>query len=208
MENKRLIGIMLKDMRELEELISEIKTDGKFSLPEVEFLHTRSKGILQLMQMLQTTEYGTTPSPEIREETAEEEAPATGCTGDYEQTAKEEENIPSGEMNADEHRRLGDSFTKGRLLNDIMEDGNKLEYKLSNRPVSSIRAAVGINDRFQYIRELFEGSSEKYADTVAALDSMTVVNDALTYIQQNFQWKDNETSLKFINLIKRRFANE
>ncbi|MDR2910760.1 MAG: hypothetical protein LBV47_05285 [Bacteroidales bacterium] len=222
MENKKLIDIMLKDMGELEELISQIKTGKEFNPLEIEFLHTRSKGILQLMQMLNNIEHGIKTPLEIKEEKIEAEPPVTVGTN-YEITEKEELNIPAGEkepeipnketVNAgeikiDASRRLGDSFTKGKSLNDVLEDCNKLEFKLSNRPVNNIQVAIGINDRFQYIRELFGGSSEKYTNTVILLDSMNSINDALSYLQQNFKWENSETGLKFINLVKRRFANE
>jgi len=107
------------------------------------------------------------------------------------------------------NKRLGDSFLKEKSVNDLMSDDfSKLEYKLSNRPVSSIQSAIGINDRFQYIRELFEGSTDNFVKTVADLDSMNNIKDAVNYLQSNFKWKKNETSLKFVNLIKRRFPNE
>ena len=107
------------------------------------------------------------------------------------------------------NKRLGDSFLKEKSVNDIMSDDfSKLEHKLSNRPVSSIQSAIGINDRFQYIRELFEGSADNFVKTVADLDSMNDIKDAVNYLQSNFKWKKNETSLKFVNLIKRRFPNE
>jgi hypothetical protein len=107
------------------------------------------------------------------------------------------------------HKTLGDSFLKEKSVNDIIgDDFSKLEHKLSNRPVSSIQAAIGINDRFQYIRELFEGSADSFAKTVADLDSMNDIKEAVNYLQTHFKWKKNETSLKFVNLIKRRFPNE
>jgi hypothetical protein len=106
-------------------------------------------------------------------------------------------------------KRLGDSFSKEKSVNDIMsDDSSKLEHKLSNRPVSSIQSAIGINDRFQYIRELFEGSADNFVKTVADLDSMNDIKEAVDYLQSNFKWKKNDTSLKFVNLIKRRFPNE
>jgi hypothetical protein len=107
------------------------------------------------------------------------------------------------------HKRLGDSFLKEKSVNDIIgDDFSKLEHKLSNRPILSIQAAIGINDRFQYIRELFEGSADNFAKTVADLDSMNDIKEAVNYLQNHFKWKKNETSLKFVNLIKRRFPNE
>jgi hypothetical protein len=107
------------------------------------------------------------------------------------------------------HKRLGDSFLKEKSVNDIIGgDFSKLEHKLSNRPILSIQAAIGINDRFQYIRELFEGSADSFAKTVADLDSMNDIKEAVNYLQNHFKWKKNETSLKFVSLIKRRFPNE
>lgn len=106
-------------------------------------------------------------------------------------------------------RRLGDSFLQKNSVNDILATENaNLEHKLSNRPVASIRAAIGINDRFQYIRELFDGSGDTFGKTVADIDSMDDIKQAVEYLQQNFKWKKNETSLKFVNLVKRRFAND
>ncbi len=111
---------------------------------------------------------------------------------------------------ADNHsKRLGDLFAKEKTVNDLMsEDFSKLEHKLSNRPVANIHSSIGINDRFQYIRELFEGSVDNFVKTVADLDSMNDIKEAVNYLQANFKWKKNETSLKFINLVKRRFPNE
>ena len=239
MENKKLINILLKDVEELEGLISDIKIKKEFNFLEIEFLHTRTKGILQLMQMLKNFESEIKTPLEIKEEKivvveeiktpAVEKEPETSTKKTVEpEVVKVEEkvsetkpkvetpiilpesniatsNIELEETNIKTGNRLGDKFIKEKSVNDIVEGNNKLEFKLSNRPISNIQAAIGINDRFQYIRELFDGSSEKYTSTITALDSMSNINEAVNYIQQNFKWKKNETSLKFINIVKRRF---
>ena len=83
-----------------------------------------------------------------------------------------------------------------------------MEFKLSNRPVSSIKSAIGINDRFQFIRELFDGNADKFAETVSKIDEMKNIGEAVEYLRQSFKWKKNETSLKFVGLVKRRFSND
>ena len=121
----------------------------------------------------------------------------------------EELELEEEEIIENPNKRLGDSFSKEKSVNDLISaDNSKLEHKLSNRPVNSIQTSIGINDRFQYIRELFEGSADNYATTVKKLDSMNEIKEAVNYLQQNFKWKKNETSLKFVNLVKRRFPNE
>ncbi|MCE4565579.1 hypothetical protein INQ51_14765 [Maribellus sp. CM-23] len=137
-----------------------------------------------------------------------------------------EENVPedvvqateeseSDELKMDEEvepvaggQRLGDSFLKEKSVNDLLGNGsNKLEHKISNSPVSSIQAAIGINDRYQYIRELFDGSAERFNEAVTDLDKMGSIQEAVGYLQLNYKWKKTDTSLKFVNLVKRRFAN-
>ena len=105
--------------------------------------------------------------------------------------------------------RIGDRAITEKSVNDLLSgnDDKKLEYKISNSPVQSIQAAIGINDRYQYIRELFSGKAETFAKTVADLDNLGNIQEAVTYLQKNFKWKKNETSLKFVNLVKRRFPN-
>ena len=265
MENKKLIKILLKDMVELEELISEVKTREKFETLEIDFIHTRAKGILQLLNMLDKKVSADTqqipasgrdviPHTEITEREGKQ-VPKQEVVSIKEETAPKKEMVPkketapkeetaekegskqinttkpltektvrtqiiNGEMInedemleesaeiADTKSRLGDSFLKGKSINDLITEHNKLEFKLSNLPVSSIKAAIGINDRFQYIRELFDNDAGKFTESVDSLDSMKNEKEAADYLRANFKWKKNETSLKFINLVKRRFHHE
>ena len=132
--------------------------------------------------------------------------------GKKHELASEKEEVELDEEKEDEVKagqRLGDSFSKEKSLNDLINvDNTKLEHKLSNRPVTSIKSAIGINDRFQYIRELFDGNADTFAKAVSELDAKNNIQEAVVYLQQNFKWKKNETSLKFVNLVKRRFLNE
>jgi len=256
MEHKKLIKILLKDMSELEELIADVKIKGNLDDLEMEFIHTRAKGIMQLLRLLDNktnkiTEdsyiepqkdkpEGHVPdSPEIeepddnidREKSEEEELPSekipeprevvnssrdnhTVINGHIEENISDTDDNQDddemlgeddGEGEGEEHTRLGDSFLKGKSVNDLITEQQKLEFKLSNRPVASIKTAIGINDRFQYIRELFDNSAKKFTDTVENLDSMDNIHDAVNYLRNNFKWKKNDTSLKFVNLVKRRF---
>lgn len=129
----------------------------------------------------------------------EEETDFTSSSDDMELDEEEEELVA---------RTIGDSVLKEKSVNDLMNNGSsKLENKLSNSPVASIQGAIGINDRYQYIRELFNGSAETFTSTVSELDKLNNIQEAVSYLQQNYKWKKTETSLKFVNLVKRRFPN-
>lgn len=148
-------------------------------------------------------------SEEITVEKEEIPEPETELKIEMEDDRSDDEMELEDEEVENPNRTLGDSFLKEKSVNDILASTNgKLEYKLSNRPVESIQTAIGINDRFQYIRELFDGKSDVFSKTVTDIDNMNDIKEAVHYLQQNFKWKKNETSLKFVNLVKRRFLNE
>jgi len=129
------------------------------------------------------------------------EEPAGNSENDELELDEEVEPVAGGQ-------RLGDRILKEKSVNDLAGTGsNNLEYKISNSPVSSIQSAIGINDRYQYIRELFDGSAERFTEAITSLDNMKNIQDAVAYLQLNYKWKKTETSLKFVNLVKRRFAN-
>lgn len=135
--------------------------------------------------------------PVIKEEQIEQEEQKSGVELNEEQEIDEA------------NHRLGDSFSKEKSVNELLgnDDSHKLEYKISNSPVESIKTSIGINDRYQYIRELFNGSAETFTTAVEELDQLSTIQEAVTYLQQNYSWKKNDTSLKFVNLVKRRFPN-
>ncbi len=247
-------------MAELEELIGEMKSSQQFNALEMEFVHTRAKGVLQLLQLLDPSEEPVIPKsdegnrmleklkekvekvsrltseiepvakeeeteedkgeendreqtlpgvvPEPAEKEQEEEDPGTDEKPSYiKEESNDDEMLQEETIKSDAGSRLGDSFLKSKSVNDLITDQVKLEFKLSNRPVNNIQAAIGINDRFQYIRELFDGDNKKFLETVKTLDSMDNIREAIDYLRNNFKWKKNETSLKFVNLVKRRFQD-
>ncbi|KJF42571.1 hypothetical protein [Draconibacterium sediminis] len=148
---------------------------------------------------------------EVEEETSEEETIAEEIA---EEPVSEKEPHQKNEPEDEPEpvvisNRIGDRVISEKSVNDLLSGNGdkKLEYKISNSPVKSIQAAIGINDRYQYIRELFSGNAETFAKTVVDLDNLGNIQEAVAYLQENFKWKKNETSLKFVNLVKRRFPN-
>ena len=83
--------------------------------------------------------------------------------------------------------------------------GNDLSSKLQTTPLSSIASGIGLNDRFLYIRELFNGDNALYSKTVQRLDAALSLTDAMNFIRHHFDWdQKNETVQKFLNLVHRR----
>ncbi|MCF8360705.1 MAG: hypothetical protein K9H26_18265 [Prolixibacteraceae bacterium] len=107
-----------------------------------------------------------------------------------------------------EKKIVGERFRKEPSLNERFTEITQKGARVKGKPVTSIKAAIGLNDRFQYIRELFSNNQEKFLTTVNTLDQFSSFIDAIEYLEEHFKWPKNETSLKFMELVKRRFENE
>lgn len=134
-------------------------------------------------------------------------APAEPAQTDnsHQESWSDEEELELEESAPIEKQAFGEKFVQGKSVNDLLLEQARPDSKFSNMPVSSLQAVIGINDRFLFTRELFDGNGERFSETVKKLDAMGNLHDAATYLRENYKWKKTETSLKFIELVKRRF---
>ena len=78
---------------------------------------------------------------------------------------------------------------------------------LFGSPVSDIRKAISIGDRFLFQRELFAQNGELMQKTLDALNVAENFEAALAYIDKHFSWdKESATYDLFLSVLKRRFA--
>ena len=57
------------------------------------------------------------------------------------------------------------------------------------------------------IRDRFNGNADQYAAAIAQLNAFTDLNDALLYIQENYQWDpDSEGVRLLVDLLERKLG--
>jgi hypothetical protein len=95
---------------------------------------------------------------------------------------------------------------KKKFRNEMLGNGKKdVASLLQNKPIGDLTRAIGINDKFLFTKELFNGNAELYARSIKQLNEYTDINDALIYIQENFNWDDkNEAANQLIDLVRRK----
>ena len=87
------------------------------------------------------------------------------------------------------------------------EKPRPVQTSLFGTPVSDIRQAISLGDRFLFQRELFGGKGELMQKTLDQLDQLSSLGEALTYIGDKFQWdKESSTYELFVNVLRRRFS--
>lgn len=114
--------------------------------------------------------------------------------------------IPKPEEAVQEKKAGNEPFQKGPSLNDTIGESKPGEPSLSSGPISSLRAAIGLNDRFLFIREIFGNNTDKYNKIIDHLDKLETIQQAVEYLKANLTLQKNDTSMKFVDLLKRRFT--
>ena len=103
---------------------------------------------------------------------------------------------------------LGDVMAQNsQTLADTIAAPTALGEEISNRSIRSLRQGIGLNDKFLMIRDLFDGDSDAYDETIDALDSFDDFDDCLIYIAENFAWNADSEGAKFImQLLERKLS--
>ncbi len=88
---------------------------------------------------------------------------------------------------------------------------NELSDTLQDAPVKDLRKAIGINDRFVYLKELFRGDDAMYERSIKTINAFAIYPEAEYWIRRELKlklgWDDkNEIVKQFDQLVRRRFA--
>jgi hypothetical protein len=97
-------------------------------------------------------------------------------------------------------------------LNDkLKEEVKEVAHVLNDAPVRDLRRAIGINDRFVFISELFRNDEVMYERSIKTINSFRILPEAQYWIERELKvklgWDENKESTRhFYQLVKRRFS--
>lgn len=82
---------------------------------------------------------------------------------------------------------------------------------LTEIPIRDLRKAIGVNDRFVFINELFRGDEAAYERSIKTINSFSIFAEAEYWIQRELKVKNgwdagHELVNQFYQLVKRRFS--
>lgn len=102
-------------------------------------------------------------------------------------------------------------FTIAEVLNQS-GDKDLILTHLKLKPIQDLKSGIGLNEKFLFIRELFENDHQAYAQAVDALNGRQNIEEAEAYIANEllprYGWElEKEALLNFLHLVLRRFSN-
>ena len=105
----------------------------------------------------------------------------------------------------------GFELEQPETLSDLYQQKQEatLGEKLQHGSVKDLQSAIGINDKFLFVNELFGGSMEKYNRSIENLNDLKTLNGALIYLNElriELQWNsNNEAYKKLLELVHRKY---
>ena len=110
-------------------------------------------------------------------------------------------------------RELNDVIgSNGSSLNDkLRTDRLELKAALNDTPVRDLKKAIGVNDRFVFISQLFRGDEVMYERSLKTINGFRILPEAEYWMERELKvklgWDETrETTKHFYQLVKRRFS--
>ena len=149
------------------------------------------------------------PAPEMSEPqsgeesaVAEPETPAEIPQSSAPDGEEPEAELPAGTV-------LGDVINHDvqTLADTIAPPLDRASELRRSEPVTDLRKAIGINDKFLLIRDLFGGDGDAYETAIGTLNDCADFDDCMIYIAENYAWNPNSDGVKLLmELLERKFA--
>ncbi|MFH0842328.1 MAG: hypothetical protein V1903_06875 [Bacteroidota bacterium] len=194
MDFNATVDLILKDLNEAREIIDDLKNYPGVPVIQVELAKSKCKSAAEVIALLKTVKHEKTrivpeekhvaPIIEIQEVVRQAERPAESVT-------------------------LGDTFGLTDRINEqmgSMMDDDHVSDMMKTKRLDNLADAIGVNDKFLFIREIFNGSPEKYSQAISRLNGASGFSDAkemlTSYTGEN---KNNEVLKQLFDLLKRKF---
>jgi hypothetical protein len=92
----------------------------------------------------------------------------------------------------------------------VQETKKELSESLQEQPIKDLKKAIGINEKFLYINELFRGDEDMYERSIKTINGFDIYAEAEFWIRRELKiklgWDDRyQTVRQFDALVKRRF---
>jgi len=115
--------------------------------------------------------------------------------------AEEDSKDISEKTNLDNSTSINDTFAGDAPKKTVAD-------KLSRQPIKDLKSAIGLNQKFLFMNDLFEGENEIFNNAINKINSFNTLPEAIAFIDSDLSsaWdKENSSVLNFMDLVERRF---
>lgn len=203
-DTDRQLNALEARLSELEKKLNEFQT--KLQEPEVEvelLVADEEQELTDILPAAKEENNVKTEGPVVEESSARQ--PVVELSGKEASAVVEKE--PQQVLNDGNEATRSVSSEIKEQHKETSSAGMTERNSVSAPPVSDIRKAISLGDRFLFQRELFASDGEKMSKTIDILNKMHSLEEATEYIEKHFRWQeDNPATKLFISILHRRFS--
>jgi hypothetical protein len=115
--------------------------------------------------------------------------------------------IPGGKR--EEKKILSDSLKGKAILGESLHQNvqyQDLSSQFHAKPVTDLAKAIGINEKYLYIRELFGNDSKKFEKAIQIINNAPNFNEAYNYMIREYTWDmDSELVQGLLEIVRRKY---
>jgi len=194
MDFNTTVDLILKDLNEARDIIDDLKNYPGVPVIQVELAKSKCKSAGEVIALLKTFK---------REEVIEAPELKTHTPAPVKQR------VVTPERKPEESIRIGDTFGLTDRLNEqmgSMRDDDNVSDILKTKPIINLADAIGVNDKFLFIREIFKGNPESFEQAITKLDNAASYSDAQEVLR-SYTGSAKETGVvkQLMDLVKRKF---
>ncbi len=105
-------------------------------------------------------------------------------------------------------KTLADKFLESKEKENVLFE-SRIEQEAVKQKIQDLRTAIGINDKFLFINELFSENMKAYNDFILSLSKLKEKEEALLYVKnvsEEYSWDNNSLAVKtFMKIFERKF---
>jgi hypothetical protein len=226
MDFNKTVDLIIRDLEEAREIIDDLKNYPGVPVIQIEMAKSKCRNAAEVIALFK--EKQTSSKTEVRNQKSEVKSPepedvspkpvASSVKAESplrSERKKAEATIPKPVAGSrlPEAGIIADTFDS--LPNSLNEklgslrDDNDVPDFLKSKPLTNLSQAIGINDRFLFIRELFNGNSETYSQAIIKIEEAKSLSDAKALMLDFTGDKiESEAGMLLLDLVKRKFPGD
>jgi hypothetical protein len=222
MKYKHTFEAAIANLDEIMDLLRELNAGDSISSIDIDLALQKTRSFYEILMMLRhpsgdsaITGTSANSMPERKTTNTQKPAAKESLNTTIQQTT--DRNIPAEDKAAaapmtDKKKKSGnlsESMDSKKVLGELIHKPiqyQEISSRLQSQPITDLAAAIGINEKFLYIRELFENDAKKYEGAIEIMNNAAGFNDAYDYVIREYSWDmDSELVQKLLELLKRKF---
>jgi hypothetical protein len=224
--NNISIDKILNELDKTSQLVHKFKDTGKIPGIEKDIVLSKLREIYELVQSLEFDMTGRTEKTIEIEELIDRPSnasvvslePANEPDQFMAVPNKDEKSIPTQAKSSQISPKpfmtgkteiLAEKFPAQSFLNEALsqyQSKSDLSKKMQTQPLQNIFSAINVNDKFLYVKELFNNDAMLYQSSVEKLNNFENFNEAIRFLDENFSWDFNDPQVqKLLELVRRRY---